>query len=98
MKNILHPDLYRLWQEHDLAPERCPDFYRGLREEDRPLVWRFIEQNYLCRPQCQNTSRLLLRSFLIHRVGEEAQILVQGSWLFHSDMGHIPSTGAAYRP
>lgn len=49
MKNILHPDLYRLWQEHDLAPERCPDFYRGLREEDRPLVWRFIEQNYLCR-------------------------------------------------
>lgn len=45
-------NLFRLWTEHDLAdhgPEfgSCrPGFYEGLRCEDEPVVWRFIEENY----------------------------------------------------
>lgn len=47
------PDLFRLWTEHDLAyhgPEfggYRPEFYEGLRRENEPAVWRFIEENYL---------------------------------------------------
>ena len=47
------PGLFRLWTEHDLAyhgPEfgsYRPEFYEGLRREDEPVVWRFIEENYL---------------------------------------------------
>jgi hypothetical protein len=46
-------NLYRLWTGHDLAyhgPEfgsYRPEFYEGLRQEDEPVVWRFIEENYL---------------------------------------------------
>jgi hypothetical protein len=49
------PDLFRLWTEHDLAdhgPEfgtYRPEFYVGLRREDEPVVWRFIEENYLLK-------------------------------------------------
>jgi hypothetical protein len=45
--------LFRLWTEHDLAdhgPEfgsYRPAFYEGLRREDEPVVWKFIEENYL---------------------------------------------------
>lgn len=47
--------LYRQWTGHDLAyhgPEfgtYRPEFYKGLRQEDEPIVWRFIEENYLLR-------------------------------------------------
>ena len=49
------PDLFRSWKEHDLAdhgPELGtyrPEFYRRLRREDEPVVWRFIEENYLLK-------------------------------------------------
>ena len=52
---IKFPDLLRLWTEHDLAdhgPEfgsYRPEFYGGLRREDEPVVWRFIEENYLLK-------------------------------------------------
>jgi len=52
---IEYPDLFRLWTEHDLAdhgPEfgtYRPEFYRRLRREDEPVVWGFIEENYLPR-------------------------------------------------
>jgi len=48
-------NLFRLWTEHDLAdhgPEfgnYRPAFYEGLRREDEPIVWRFIEENYLLK-------------------------------------------------
>ena len=49
------PGLYRQWIEHDLAdhgPELGsfrPAFYEGLRRRDEPVVWRFIEENYLSK-------------------------------------------------
>ena len=49
------PGLFRLWTEHDLAyhgPEfgsYRPAFYEGLGREDEPVVWRFIEENYLLK-------------------------------------------------
>lgn len=49
------PGLYEQWTGHDLA-DHGPDlgrfrprFYEGLRRADEPLVWRFIEENYLLR-------------------------------------------------
>ncbi len=48
-------NLFRLWMEHDLAdhgPEfgsYRPAFYEGLRREDEPIVWRFVEENYLSK-------------------------------------------------
>jgi hypothetical protein len=45
--------LFQLWTRHDLADHR-PEFgsyrrafYEGLRPEDEPAVWGFIEENYL---------------------------------------------------
>ena len=44
--------LFQLWTRHDLAdhgPEfesYRPVFYEGLRLEDEPAVWEFIEENY----------------------------------------------------
>ncbi|HJQ28704.1 MAG TPA: hypothetical protein VJ827_05155 [Rubrobacter sp.] len=52
---IEFPDLFRLWKEHDLAEQGPafgtyrPEFYVGLRREDEPVVWRFIEENYLLK-------------------------------------------------
>jgi hypothetical protein len=49
------PDLFRLWKEHDLADHGPalgsyrPAFYKGLRRDDEPVVWRFIEENYLLK-------------------------------------------------
>ena len=49
------PDLFELWTGHDLGVPRPgfgvrrPGFYGGLRQEDEPAVWRFIEENYLSR-------------------------------------------------
>jgi hypothetical protein len=49
------PDLYRQWAGPDLGVSSCgfadnrPEFYKGLREEDEPVVWRFIEENYLSK-------------------------------------------------
>ena len=49
------PGLYGQWIRHDLAdhgPELGsfrPAFYEGLRRRDEPVVWRFIEENYLLR-------------------------------------------------
>ena len=49
------PGLYGRWTGHDLADRGLdlgiirPGFYEGLRREDEPLVWRFIENNYLLR-------------------------------------------------
>ncbi len=49
------PGLYGQWTGHDLAyhgPEfgsYRPEFYEELRREDEPVVWRFIEENYLLR-------------------------------------------------
>ncbi|QIN81703.1 hypothetical protein GBA63_02930 [Rubrobacter tropicus] len=51
-------NLFRLWTEHDLAdhgPEfgsYRPAFYEGLRREDEPVVWKFIEENYLRKYRC----------------------------------------------
>ena len=47
--------LYRRWIGHDLADHGPdlgsfrPGFYEGLRREDEPVVWGFIEENYLLR-------------------------------------------------
>ena len=49
------PGLYGRWTGHDLADHGPglgsirPGFYEGLWREDEPLVWRFIEDNYLLR-------------------------------------------------
>ena len=49
------PGLYGRWTGHDLADHGPglgsfrPWFYEGLRREDEPLVWRFIEEEYLLR-------------------------------------------------
>lgn len=48
------PSLYRLWKNHDLAYHEHlgsirPWFYEGLRPEDEPRVWRFVEENYLLK-------------------------------------------------
>ncbi len=49
------PDLFELWTSHDLGipgfgfRDRRPEFYRGLRREDEPVVRRTIEKNYLSR-------------------------------------------------
>lgn len=49
------PDLFRLWTGHDLGVpgfgfgDRRPEFYGGLRREDEPAVWHFIEENYLSK-------------------------------------------------
>lgn len=51
------PRLFDQWRGHDLAVHRDPggprsirpSFYEGLRQEDEPSVWRFIEENYLLR-------------------------------------------------
>ena len=49
------PGLYGQWTGHDLA-DHGPDLgsirpgsYEGLRREDEPLVWKFVEDNYLLR-------------------------------------------------
>lgn len=52
---VKFPKLYRQWVGHDLAdygPDLGsfrPEFYEGLRREDEPAVWRFIEENYLSK-------------------------------------------------
>jgi hypothetical protein len=48
------PELYRWWKNHDLKHHEDlgsirPWFYEGLKPEDEPRVWRFIEENYLLR-------------------------------------------------
>jgi hypothetical protein len=48
------PRLFRQWTSHDLAFHTDlgsirPEFYEGLRREDEPKVWRFIEENYLLK-------------------------------------------------
>ena len=48
------PRLYRQWARYDLVNpepgyERRPEFYVGLRREDEPIVWAFIEENYLSK-------------------------------------------------
>lgn len=48
------PELYDLWRSHDLAFTEDlrsirPPFYEGLRREDEPLAWRFIEEDYLAK-------------------------------------------------
>src|SRR4028118_1066050 len=49
------PGLNGRWTGHDLAVHGPglgsirPGFYEGLWREDEPLVWRFIEDNYLLR-------------------------------------------------
>ncbi len=48
------PHLYRQWINHDLKYHEDignirPWFYEGLKLEDQPRVWRFIEENYLLR-------------------------------------------------
>ena len=54
-KQFAFPRLYRLWKGHDLATHDeglesiRPWFYEGLRPESEPLVWRFIEENYLLK-------------------------------------------------
>lgn len=54
-KQFAFPRLYRLWKSHDLATHDeglesiRPWFYEGLRPESEPLVWRFIEENYLLK-------------------------------------------------
>lgn len=40
------PDRYQKWCDHDLDGFASP-LYKGLRPEDRPKVWRFIEEQYL---------------------------------------------------
>ena len=48
-----YPQLYGRWIGHDPADHgpdlgsSRPDFYEGLWREDEPVVWRFIEENYL---------------------------------------------------
>src|ERR687892_3100 len=50
---VRFPGLYGQWIGHDLAdhgPEfgsYRPAFYEGLKREHEPVVWRFIEENYL---------------------------------------------------
>lgn len=47
------PGLYGQWTGQDLTDHGPglgrfrPEFYEGLRREDEPAVWRFIEENYL---------------------------------------------------
>ncbi len=48
------PRLYRQWVNHDLKYHQDlgsirPWFYEGLKPEDQPRVWRFIEENYLLK-------------------------------------------------
>jgi hypothetical protein len=48
------PRLYRQWVNHDLKYHEDigsirPWFYEGLKPEDQPRVWRFIEENYLLK-------------------------------------------------
>ena len=48
------PRLYRQWINHDLKYHEDigsirPWFYEGLKPEDQPRVWRFIEENYLLK-------------------------------------------------
>ena len=52
---VKFPKLYRRWVGHDLPAHGPalgsfrPEFYEGLRREDEPVVWRFIEENYLSK-------------------------------------------------
>ena len=54
-RRVRFPGLYGRWPGQDLADHGPdlgsirPGFYEGLRREDEPLVWRFIEDNYLLR-------------------------------------------------
>jgi len=48
------PGLYRQWIIHDLKYHKDigsirPWYYEGLKAEDQPRVWRFIEENYLLK-------------------------------------------------
>lgn len=49
------PGLFRSWTSHDLADHGPglgsfrPGFYEGLEPGDEPIVWRFIEENYLLK-------------------------------------------------
>lgn len=48
------PRLYRQWVNHDLKHHADigsirPWFYEGLKPEDQPRVWHFIEENYLLK-------------------------------------------------
>lgn len=48
------PRLYRQWTNHDLKYHQDigsirPWFYEGLKPEDQPRVWRYIEEHYLLR-------------------------------------------------
>ncbi len=50
----MFPGLYRQWVSHDLKHHADignirPWFYEGLKPEDEPRVWRFIEENYLLK-------------------------------------------------
>jgi len=80
------PNLYRLWKRHDLALHRDlgsirPSFYEGLKPEDEPKVWRFIEENYLLR----------YREFLGIRFDWSSS----GLWLipFPGSVGYGPNVG-----
>lgn len=51
---FVFPRLYRQWVNHDLKHHEDignirPWFYRDLKPEDQPRVWRFIEENYLLK-------------------------------------------------
>ncbi len=51
---FVFPRLYRQWVNHDLKYHEDlgsirPWFYEGLKPEDQPRVWRFIEETYLLR-------------------------------------------------
>jgi hypothetical protein len=48
------PRLYRQWVNHDLKHHEDigsirPWFYEGLKQEEQPRVWRFIEEEYLLK-------------------------------------------------
>ena len=52
---VRFPKLFGQWTGHDLADHGSalgsfrPEFYEGLRREDEPVVWRFIEEDYLSK-------------------------------------------------
>ncbi len=54
-RKMRFPRLYGQWTGHDLVDHGPglgsirPEFYEGLLREDEPLVWRYIEENYLLR-------------------------------------------------
>lgn len=45
-EQIRFPTLYNRWLTHDIANYRS-SFYQHLRKDDEPIIWKFIENNYL---------------------------------------------------